>query len=274
MVSDMTVSPLRRAACLLLLLTSRPVLACGGGGGDDAAWEALNATVSGRLGRAEPWARPCFSTYGGAAVPVDEAACAAVRAGYTANAARVGVPGAYMAQQSEACLAEPADQCLLNGAVAPAGLPAAPAVCGQGSVPDRYLEVRDADDVVAALAFARARRDVPLAVKNSGHDYMTRNSGRGTLALWLHRLKGLAHHDAFTPAGCAESVGPALTAAAGELTGDALVFANAHNGTLVAGYVRPPPLFLVVFLPPLPFSPFPARRPAAGERDADARTPE
>lgn len=256
MVADMVFPFCWAAHLLLFLLASGLVQAA-----DADAWTALNASVAGRLGRAEPLARPCFATYRNEeTAPIDDAACAAVRADYTANAARVDVPGAYMQQQSEACLGDPTDQCLLDGNGVPASVPA---VCGQGSVPDYYLEVRDADDIVAALAFVRdsaaaaAAAAVPLVVKNTGHDYLMRSSGRGALALWLRRLRGLVHHDAFTPAGCGRSVGRALTAAAGELTGDALVFAAAYNSTLVAGYVRQPPLFLFsLIISPLPF-PFP-----------------
>lgn len=230
-----------------LLLAARRGLALGAAGADDVV-AALNSTLGGALRRGEPVARPCFSSYDGEAVAVDEAACAAVRANYTANAFRAARGPAYMNLQSEACLSDAADQCLLDTGVSPPAVPADGAACRQGSVPAYYVAVSDADAVVAAVRFADrqpAGSGVRLSIKNSGHDYMTRNGGRASggeisVELWVHELRGLTYHDDFVPAGCeggdATGVGKAVTVAAGETTGDAFEFAAANGAMLLGGY--------------------------------------
>ena len=210
---------------------------------DKDIWASLNATLNGRLRRLEPLAKPCFPNFDGQSVPLDEAACTAVRSNYTTGALRDEHPAGFMNPQSEMCLSDPADQCLLDATTQPAGMPGPDATCGRGSVPAHYIEVRSASDVVPALSFARAHRDggVYLAVKNSGHDFMTRNSGGGSAALmlWMHRLKGMTFHETFVPDGCdsPDAEGRrALTAAAGASTGDAFAFAAAHGSLVLGGY--------------------------------------
>ena len=46
------------------------------------------------------------------------------------------------------------------------------------------LDVRNSSDVQSAYAFSLAT-GVHLSIKNSGHDYKGRSSGRDTLALWV-----------------------------------------------------------------------------------------
>ncbi|RYP22996.1 hypothetical protein DL767_008921 [Monosporascus sp. MG133] len=198
-------------------------------------WSRLNQTVHGRLHANHPLSRPCFPTYNGERVDVDEVACVAVRNNYGTLAFRLEHPGAYIIVQDEMCLSDPSDQCLLDNTVVPAAMPLEGSSCNQGSVPDYYIEVEEASDVIAAFQFAKANK-MPVVIKNSGHDFMSRNSQKGALSLWVHNLKGLTHHDDFTPEGCRDSVGRAITAGAGEITGDLYAFASAHNSTFVGGY--------------------------------------
>ncbi|KAI0121154.1 hypothetical protein BJ170DRAFT_147998 [Xylariales sp. AK1849] len=200
-------------------------------------WEAFNATLGGRLFKAEPVARPCFSLYNGNPVQVEEAACAAIRGNYTANAYRIGIPGAFMNTQSELCLSDPGDQCLLDNTVTPARVPPANATCNQGSVPEYYIDVESAQNVVDAFAFAKAE-GLSISIKNSGHDYMTRNSLKSpsSISLWVHNLKGLTHWENFKLDGCNRTVGRAMTVAAGETTGAAYESASRYGSTILGGY--------------------------------------
>jgi FAD/FMN-containing dehydrogenase len=229
---------------LLLLLTGHPSHAlCGGGGGrseDTAA--LLNRTIGGALQKAEPVSRPCFSTYNGQAVTIDDAACAVVRANYSSNTFRADTGAAYMNMQSEVCLSDVTNQCILDTTTTPPSVPGGNATCRQGSVSDYFVEVDDAATASAVLAFADARPGaVRLRIKNSGHDYQTRNTVRGgngalSVELWVHSLKGLTYHDAFTPAGCTGGVGRAVTVGAGESSSDAIAYAAAHDSILLSGY--------------------------------------
>ncbi|KAI0835054.1 FAD-binding domain-containing protein [Hypoxylon sp. FL0890] len=208
-----------------------------GHGQDEAIWTMLNASVGGRLHATRPFSLPCFSLYNGNTVAVDEVACSQIRDNYTTNSIHAEAPSGYMNLQGEMCLAEPLDQCTLDNTMIPAPEPGAGTSCNQGSVPSYYIEVEDASDINVALNFTREYQ-VPLAIKNSGHDYMTRNSQKGSLALWVHKLQDLDFHNDFVPEGCTGNLnaGRAITAGTGVSTGDLYNFAHEHESTFLGGY--------------------------------------
>ncbi|KAG6827235.1 hypothetical protein H0H93_015753, partial [Arthromyces matolae] len=198
-------------------------------------WASLNATLGGRLHVAEPFARSCFSTYNGKSVAVNVTACDTRRTNYTNTFFRDSVAGAYTYLQTEACLSDPSDQCVLDASTVPVPLPSSQTPCNQGSIPDYYVEVNSASDVANVLSFAK-KNNVPVSIKNSGHDFLTRSSQKGSIALWVHNLKGMTYSSRFTAVGCRNSVGRAITVATGETTGDVYIFAAAHNSTFIGGY--------------------------------------
>ncbi|KAI1772195.1 FAD-binding domain-containing protein [Hypoxylon cercidicola] len=224
-------------SCRQFLLYSLVGLIPSSQGQSNEAWAALNASVSGRLHAAMPFALPCYSLYNGKTVVVDEAACTLIRDNYTTNSIHAEVSNGYMNLQGEMCLGDPLDQCTLNSVVLPASEPAPGTSCNQGSVPSYYIEVLEVSDINAALNFSKEHR-VPLIIKNSGHDYLTRNSQKGSIALWVHKLQGLAFHNDFVPEGCKRdsSAGRAITAGTGVSTGDIHNFADEHGSTFVGGY--------------------------------------
>ncbi|KAI1100365.1 FAD-binding domain-containing protein [Jackrogersella minutella] len=203
----------------------------------EEAWAALNTSVSGRLHPNRPFALPCYSLYNGNAVAVDEATCSIIRDNYTTNSIRAETPGGYLNLQGEICLGNPSDECTLNNTEIPALEPSSEASCNQGSVPSYYIEVDGASDIIAGLDFSREYQ-VPLVIKNSGHDYMTRNSQKGSLSLWVHKLQNLTFHEDFVPEGCTEdlSVGRAITGGTGVSTGDLYRFAYKYGSTFIGGY--------------------------------------
>ncbi|KAL1872425.1 hypothetical protein Daus18300_004396 [Diaporthe australafricana] len=118
-------------------------------------------------------------------------------------------------------------------------MPTSDSSCNQGNLGSYVLEVRDDTDISAAFDLAR-RYKIPLSIKNSGHDYMTRNSQKGSLTLWVHGLQNMTYHESFTPEGCSVEnpdhlYGTALTIGTGVSSDDATVFATAHNSTLLVG---------------------------------------
>ncbi|KAK7979869.1 serine/threonine-protein phosphatase 2B catalytic subunit [Apiospora arundinis] len=199
------------------------------------SWQALNATLGGRLQTSTPLAAPCFSSYNGTANTVDDSTCATLRQDYTKSLLRTTNAPSYMSLQSEMCIADPLDQCILNNTGVPASMPSPGSVCNQGSVPSFYVSVESETDVVEAFKFAK-ENGVDISIKNSGHDFMIRSSGKGTLSLWTHNLQGMEHHDSYTPKGCDESVGAVMTVAVGVTVHDAYTFADAHNSTILGPY--------------------------------------
>lgn len=94
----------------------------------------------------------------------------------------------------------------------------------------------DHTDVAAAFEFSR-HTGVPVVVKNTGHDYMGRSSGPGTLGVWTHHLKSIYYNKAFIPQGCKKTAdeAPAVTFGSGAQFSDLLQFANENNVTIPGG---------------------------------------
>ena len=59
--------------------------------------------------------------------------------------------------------------------------------CELGNYASYVIEVRGAADVVAGVNFAR-KYNVRLAIKNTGHDYAGKSTGKGALSLWTSKL--------------------------------------------------------------------------------------
>ncbi|KAK0229643.1 FAD-binding domain-containing protein [Armillaria nabsnona] len=189
------------------------------------AWSSLNATVGGRLRRGTPYARSCFSG------SLDEGDCTRVISEYLDPARRFDHFGAYINTEWETCQAT-AEECALNW-LSPA---ARDGDCRQGTVPSYYIDVVDHTDVAAAFEFSR-RTGVHVVVKNTGHDYMGRSSGPGTLGIWTHHLKSISYNKALIPQGCESTADPvpAVTFGSGVQFSDVLEFANENNLTIPGG---------------------------------------
>ncbi|CAK5282291.1 unnamed protein product [Mycena citricolor] len=197
----------------------------------DLALDGLNASVDGRLHSARPFAWSCFN--GGADCPV-------VQAQYTNETFRAAAFAGYINTQWETCQATGA-QCLLDFANATSLEPALGGAqsCGQGSVSEFYIDVATWMDVAHAFGFSR-QMGMPLAVKNTGHDYNGRSSAPGSLAIWMHHLKNITYEPNFVPQGCPSTQASQMgvTLGAGVQWAEAYAFADAHNITLVGGSDR------------------------------------
>ena len=197
---------------------------------------SLNASVDGRLHQNYPLALPCFSGYNGRPVARDSGHCAVIQDNYTSPSLRAAVPNGYMNNQDEMCSSNPHDQCLLDNND-PSNLSVIKnRTCGQGNVPDYYLDVHDANDVIQALHFAN-NTGTPLVIKNTGHDYHGRSSQKGSLALWTRNLKTLKYDASFIPAGCnTTAINNTVTTGAGVNFDEVYRFSHRHGMTFIGGY--------------------------------------
>ncbi|KAK6072272.1 FAD binding domain protein [Seiridium cupressi] len=103
--------------------------------------------------------------------------------------------------------------------------------CKQGNIASYAVEIDGAKTVTAALKFAR-EKNVRVSIKNTGHDYIGRSNGRGSLALWTHKLKDISvlqYHSSYY-------TGPALKAGAGVQFFEAYKAAAASNLRVLGGY--------------------------------------
>ncbi|KAG9105493.1 hypothetical protein FRC07_009243 [Ceratobasidium sp. 392] len=193
-----------------------------------AAWDALNLTVGGRLGKGIPFSRQCFKLVG-PDVANGGASCADVQSNYHNSTFRASEFGAAMSTQWETC--QRTNQgCLLNS-TNPSNNSAfePPKVCYQGSVAPYYISVQSAMDVIAAFEFSRFT-GVPISIKNSGHDYVGRSIVPGTLSLWVK------YETSFIPDGCTALDGvPVFTYGAGEDMESLISFADQNNVTFIGG---------------------------------------
>ncbi|KAJ6592849.1 hypothetical protein B0H19DRAFT_1088632 [Mycena capillaripes] len=183
-------------------------------------WAALSTRVGGRVFTATPFAQPCFTN-------ASSPQCASVQELYQNEKVRTSQAGGYTWGQWETCQ-DTGEQCLLDFAVpTDSAATAAPNTCELGSIPDQFIDVRGPDDVIAAFEFAN-ETGIPLVVKNTGHDFKGRSSGRGSLALWI------SYDPAFVAEGCTDAY-PGVTAGAGVQFFEAFQFAEENNITLVGG---------------------------------------
>jgi FAD/FMN-containing dehydrogenase len=98
------------------------------------------------------------------------------------------------------------------------------------------VAVQTTADIAAAVRFARDR-DLRLAVKGTGHDYLGRSRGPGSLLVWTHGMRDITVHDAFTPAAApadGQRAIPAVTVGAGTRWLEAY-HAVAEHGRYVQG---------------------------------------
>ena len=105
------------------------------------------------------------------------------------------------------------------------------------SSPSAYaVAARHAGDVVAAVNFARERR-IRLVVKGGGHSYQGTSNAPDSLLVWTRRMREVALHDAFVPAGCAGRVAPqrAVSCGAGALWAHLYDAVTTRGGGYVQG---------------------------------------
>lgn len=62
--------------------------------------------------------------------------------------------------------------------------------CTLGNLAQYAINVSDANTAIAGIQFA-GEKNIRLTIKNTGHDYLGRSTGKGSLALWMHSLNGI-----------------------------------------------------------------------------------
>ena len=94
------------------------------------------------------------------------------------------------------------------------------------------VAARDANDVAAAVSFARTHR-LRLVVKGGGHSYQGTSNAADSLLIWTRPMDRIELHDAFVPQGCSVAPQPAVSLGAG------VVWLNAYAAVTKAGrYVQ------------------------------------
>ncbi|KAJ7671831.1 FAD-binding domain-containing protein [Mycena rosella] len=189
-------------------------------------WHALNATVGGRLRSVTPFALPCFSLYNNQSLPVDLQACSAIQVNYTSRNFRV---------EYETCM-NTNSRCLLDSTNPSNLLATEGASCDQGEISPYYIDVDNVSDIQAAFTFSE-QTQVPLSIKNTGHDLLGRSRRRDSLGIWTHHLQTMSYHQNFVPALCRGSH-RAITVGAGITFEQVYKFADENDVMFVGGYTE------------------------------------
>lgn len=98
--------------------------------------------------------------------------------------------------------------------------------CTLGNMASYAIDVDGPETAIAGLRFAQDH-NIRLSIKNTGHDYIGRSNGKGSLALWTHHLKTASIIENYTTS---YYQGPALRAGAG------LQFSEAYQAVAARGY--------------------------------------
>ncbi|KAJ6551159.1 FAD-binding domain-containing protein [Mycena capillaripes] len=140
-----------------------------------AAWDALNATVSGRLVDVVPSAKYCASLPGGC-----------TDAQWSSALFRATIPGAMdQFNWEQGYDLKPPSLCLRNATT-----------CGQGDVPIYSVEAETVEDIQAAVKFA-STYNLRLAIKSSGHDTLGRSTAPNSLLIRTTNFKNVSLSDSF-----------------------------------------------------------------------------
>ncbi|ESZ91317.1 FAD binding domain protein [Sclerotinia borealis F-4128] len=104
--------------------------------------------------------------------------------------------------------------------------------CEQGGYPTYAVNVSNVAQIQLAVNFAR-NLDLHLVIKNTGHDFNGKASGKGGLTVWTHYLTDKAYYPKF--AATNGYTGPAIKVGSGILVHQAYEYAKSLGGTVIGG---------------------------------------
>lgn len=191
------------------------------------SWAALNRSLSGRFIKTTPLASPCHDSQFG---PYNEDICNGLKNTWTVAATHDTSPSSIMAPffANQSCdpFLEPSSPCVVS-------------TYAQYSV-----NVSEPSDVEQALRFAE-KHNIRLVIKNTGHDYNGKDTGAGSISLWVHNLQSteiLHHYQSNNYSGKALRVGAGVEVekayAVAHSVGHTIVGARQGSIALAGGYIQ------------------------------------
>ncbi|AEO58370.1 hypothetical protein MYCTH_2305637 [Thermothelomyces thermophilus ATCC 42464] len=178
-------------------------------------WAKLNKTLNGHLIATVPQASVCHKSPFG---QYDAQACEELKSSWDISTiTHVNAPGDVLSQNFQ------------NYSCVPFTDPSQP--CQLGNYPSYVVNVTGAADVQAALKFAQ-KHNVRIVIKNTGHDYLGKSTGKGALSLWMHNLKSTKFIKNYK---APYYKGPAAKLGAGVEGFEAYAMANSTGHRIVGG---------------------------------------
>jgi len=183
-------------------------------------WDIFDLLLGGALSPIIPVASPCYkgSTYNN----YDATQCAAVSSAWGTEKLHLDNAGSVMfpLYEGKTCL--------------PGTDPNALGACTQGGYSAYSVKVSNVAQIQLAVNFARLA-NIRLVVKNTGHDYNGRSTGKDALSIWTHFLDGIEFIKSYSSK---DYKGPAFKVGAGVIARDLYAAAEA-NGVSVVGGICP-----------------------------------
>ncbi|KAJ3516251.1 hypothetical protein NLJ89_g1240 [Agrocybe chaxingu] len=179
-------------------------------------WQRFNSTVDGNLFVAFPPAAPCYPSVAGTPT-FDAAKCADVQANFFGQQWTTDQPIANMWTYwtNETCLPFPTE----NGQT-----------CTRGFYGDYVITAKTKKHMKVGIDFAR-ENNLRLVIRNTGHDFLGRSTGFGSLVLNTHSFKDVTFTNRYTGPG--NYRGGAVTVGAGMQLRDLYRLANAQSPPVV-----------------------------------------
>ncbi|KAJ3488678.1 hypothetical protein NLJ89_g11589 [Agrocybe chaxingu] len=181
-----------------------------------SAWQALNTTVQGNLQVALPPAAPCFNSVAGIQT-YDANRCQQVRSSFSNQQWTTDHPIANMWTYWTN------DTCSLYSFNPSAS-------CTRGYYGDYVILAKTREHIQAGVNFARDR-NLRLVIRNTGHDFMGRSTGYGSLIINTHSFKSVSFTTQYTGPGSYR--GGAVTVGAGIQVRELYRLANARSPPVV-----------------------------------------
>ncbi|KAF2738272.1 FAD-binding domain-containing protein [Polyplosphaeria fusca] len=143
----------------------------------------LNISVNGRLIQTKPYGSACYkATY-------NAGGCLAVAANNNDSDFRLRTPPAVMytnaeqVREKDTWLGCPIPDLSIDE-FAPSAIDGS---CTLGNMSPYIVNASSVNDIVEAVNFA-AKYNLRFRIKNTGHDYLSRSTGQGSLTIWTHYM--------------------------------------------------------------------------------------
>ncbi|KAK4466376.1 hypothetical protein QBC42DRAFT_193003 [Cladorrhinum samala] len=181
-------------------------------------WAKLNATVDGALLKPDPSPSVCYPSHPN----YNNASCAFLTSG-AARQTRFWLddPLSVLSPWTQGNTCLPVSS--LNATTQQGR------TCTQGGFPAYVVNATEVKHIQAAVNFAR-NKNIRLIIKNTGHDFLGRSNGYGSLSVWTHHLKALDYSPRST---IGSYTGPVVKVGSGVETWEANNAMIKHNFTML-----------------------------------------
>ncbi|KAI5456055.1 hypothetical protein BGZ63DRAFT_429405 [Mariannaea sp. PMI_226] len=182
------------------------------------AWKVLDILSGGALIKTVPLGSACYD-----GDHYDEAKCQFLIDNWNKSDTHVVDPSSVMSPLFEGTTCEPQGAAMGKN-------------CTLGGFPSYSLNITNVAQIQLAINFAR-NSNLRLVVRNTGHDFLGKNTGEGALSLWTHHLNDITVLRDYKSAG-GRYKGPAFKIGAGVVVHELYEAAEREGFTAVGGECR------------------------------------